>query len=158
MGSNGQNFGTSITNTLGLTSPTVSPYDPTSINQQIATMQGIQNGGPLLATQAFNGMANQATGNALANTAQTKGLNPTANATMQSMLGSQMQGQAAQQGGQMALNEQRNNTSLLNSLLLGNNQMQSSQNMYQAGLQNQSANRGTSLIENANDNSPTKML
>jgi hypothetical protein len=75
-----------------------------------------------VATTAYKKMANEGMGNALAGIAQTKGLNPSAQATMADIAGSRMQGQIADQAGLMGLQEQQMNENLLMNVLMARQQ------------------------------------
>lgn len=93
------------------------PYDKKlDAQQDLLTQRAAGPGG--IATTAYQGMADQGMGNVLAGIAQTKGLRPSAQATMADMAGSRIQGQTAQQAGLMGLQEQQANQNMLSNMLM----------------------------------------
>lgn len=106
-----------FTNSLGLTKPE-SQYDP-QIANQVGVLQDRANNPNGIATQAYQKMANQGMGNVISGIAQTKGLRPSAAATMSDIAGSRIQGETAQNAGLMGLQEQQMNQNMLSNLLMG---------------------------------------
>lgn len=109
----------SISGSLGLTQ-NQGAYDG-QIDQYQQQLQNRANNPNGIATQQYQQMANQGQGNVLSGIAQTKGLRPSAQATMADISGSQIQGQTAQNAGLMGLQEQQQNQNMLGSLLMGRN-------------------------------------
>lgn len=137
----------SVTNALGLTRPEVGPIDMSGINQQVGTQQAIASGqAPSIAESQYKTMANQGMGNVLAGMAQSKGLRPSAQATMAGMMGSQMQGQAAQQGATMGLQERQMANQNIASMLMGQAGIQQQSAIANANLESQQAARLGSTI------------
>ena len=91
------------------------------LDQQQAMLQARANNPNGIATQAYQGMANQGMGQVLGGIAQTKGLRSSAAATMGDIAGSRIQGQTAQNSGVMGLQEQQANQNLATNLLMNRN-------------------------------------
>lgn len=125
---------TAVTGALGLTQNTGAYEDQLSGQQNMLQQRANSPGG--IATEAYKGMANQGMGNVLAGISQTKGLNPSAQATMSDIAGSRIQGQTAQNVGLMGLQEQQQNQNMLGDLLMKRNvQDLNTQNEQQKRLQ-----------------------
>jgi hypothetical protein len=132
----------SVTNALGLTRPEVEGPSMAGIDQQIGNWQNTASGlGPSIAENQYKTMANQGMGNVLAGMAQSKGLRPSAQATMAGMMGSQMQGQAAQQGATMGLQERQLANQNIASMLMGQAGINQQTSIANANLESQQAGR-----------------
>lgn len=110
-----------IGNTLGLTEAD-SRYSP-QVDGMMETFRQRADNPNGIATTAYKKMAQEGMGNALAGIAQTKGVRPSAQATMMDMTGSRMQGQIADQAGLMGLQEQQQNQNSLAQMLMKSQEM-----------------------------------